>query len=218
MIKSDKKGDIYISPRALGGITKMSLHRDGKCQIGFTADYPRHPGAGSRHWERWKLPAIPPPARVLRILIPQSELRSFAERHDEGLQWLPAPEAGAIGVVTLVLAPPDANMITRNGAELVGTLRTALRSAWVYYVRHAIDPALANVIASARARLYERYQGKLSPAVGTRSIWWSTNADHDRQVLELAYDVDNGDAPRLATRFRNWLSRQLARIRLRLGP
>lgn len=186
MIKANKKGDIYVYPRALGGITKMSLHRDGKCQVGFTAECPGKPKDGSRHWETWRLPDVPPPVRVLRILVPQSELRVFEERQDDGLMWLPAPDEGAVGVVTLILAPPNF-VIDLAPENQIGAIQTTLRNAWIFYVRHPIDASLAATIEDARTRMHQGYR-LMDAKAGTRSIWWSSNPGHDRQVLELAYE------------------------------
>jgi hypothetical protein len=33
------KGDIYAAVRNLGGVTKASFHRDGKCHVRFTSEY-----------------------------------------------------------------------------------------------------------------------------------------------------------------------------------
>ena len=50
----NKKGDIYVAVRSLGGIIKASFHRDGRCQVGFTDSYAmtasRRFGVRFRQW------------------------------------------------------------------------------------------------------------------------------------------------------------------------
>lgn len=80
----NKKGDIYVAQRSLGGITKASFHRDGKCHVGFHSDYAdtasRRFGVAKRLWEKWRLPDDPV-VRVLQVLVFHSELRLFADRN-----------------------------------------------------------------------------------------------------------------------------------------
>ena len=190
---SNKKGDIYAAVRSLGGTVKASFHRDGKCHVGFTSEYAATAtarfGVARRHWETWRLPADPV-ARVLQILIPFSDLRLFATLDDAELTWLPAPPMGSIAVVSIVVAPPDAELCTPEGSSsthIVGTVRTSLRNAWAFYAHNPIDESLARTITLEREKLKDvPVPSGLPP--GTRAMIWDSRADHDRKVLELAHD------------------------------
>jgi hypothetical protein len=76
----NKKGDVYLSVRSLGGVLKASFHRDRRCQVGFTSNYTETAiqrfGARSRHWERWVLPEAPT-VRAVQIVVPANELVPF---------------------------------------------------------------------------------------------------------------------------------------------
>ncbi len=187
------KGDVYVAVRSLGGITKVSFHRDGKCQVGFTSEYA--PTAASRfqtqtrHWETWRLPTQPV-ARVLRILIPGAELRRFAG-HDTGtVVWLPSPAPGLVSTISVMLAPPDLTLELPDelpSARIIGTVHTRLRTAWAFSADSAPDPAWARAIDTERAKLAALPRPAIvSP--GLRATVWHSRADHDRNVLELAYD------------------------------
>jgi hypothetical protein len=102
----EKKGDLYVAVRSLGAATKASFHRDGKCQVGFTNEYAvtasRRFAVESRHWQRWRLPADQV-VRVLQVLVPHSELRSFTDRDHRNVTWLPTPPEGSVAVVSIFL-------------------------------------------------------------------------------------------------------------------
>src|SRR5215510_3988745 len=104
----NKKGDIYVATRSLGGTIKASFHRDGNCHVGFTSEYKatasRRFGVSKRLWEKWRLPDDPV-VRVLQILIPHSELRVFADRNPTAdVTWLSLPSAGSISEVWIFIS------------------------------------------------------------------------------------------------------------------
>jgi hypothetical protein len=103
-LSGNKKGDIYIAVRSLGGITKASFHKDGRCQVGFTDTYQatarQRFSVTSRHWQRWQLPSAPM-VRVLQIIVPHAELRSFVDRDPREVTWLPMPPEGSVAVVSI---------------------------------------------------------------------------------------------------------------------
>jgi hypothetical protein len=184
------KGDIYAAVRSLGGIIKASFHRDGRCQVGFTNEYAPTAaarfGRQARHWETWKLPSESV-ARVLQILVPQSELRHFVERDDARVVWLSSPPAGSVAVISVLVAPPLAELMPpeTSSAALVGTVRTNFRNAWVFYAHCSIDATLGRTIAAEQVKL-ERLPKPVRVIPGTRAIVWDSRPDHDRHVLELA--------------------------------
>jgi hypothetical protein len=192
----NKKGDIYAAVRSLGGITKASFHRDGRCQVGFTEGYAatasrRFGAAASRHWERWQLPPDPI-VRILQLIVPSSELRPFvdANPHRRGMIWLPAPPEGSVGVVSVFVCVRDLTLplpADPGDAMVFGRVRASARTAWVVYARHPPDAVLAEIITMERARL-KSIPGADHVPSGTRASLWESRADHDRHVLELACD------------------------------
>jgi hypothetical protein len=188
----NKKGDIYVAVRSLGGIIKASFHRDGKCQVGFTSDYSatasRRFGVANRLWEKWQLPENPV-VRVLQILIPHSELRSFADRNPTAdVTWLPAPPGGSIGAVSIFISKPEIERFSLgdvSNAIILGNVQTVIRTAWVVYVHYPMDPTLAKRVDDERMRL-KRNPRAVNSAAGARVQLWEHKEGHDRYVLELA--------------------------------
>jgi hypothetical protein len=186
------KGDVYAAVRSLGGMIKASFHRDGKCQVGFTSEYAvtalSRFGRRRRHWETWKLPTEPM-VRVLQILVPQSELRRFTRNEGAGVVWVPAPALDSIAVVSAIVAPPLAEVTPEmsSNACLIGTVRTNLRNAWVFYNHCSPDATLRKIIAVEKAKL-RRLTERVTVPPGTRAIIWDSRPDHDRHVIELACD------------------------------
>ena len=191
----NKKSDIYAAVRSLGGITKASFHRDGRCQVGFTDAYAvtasRRLGATSRHWETWQLPPDPI-VRILQLIVPSSELRPFVDANpqQESIIWLPAPPEGSVGVVSVFLCIGDVPLPLPSSivdAIVFGRVRASARTARLVYARHRPDTALAETIERERTRLRGIPGADRVPS-GTRASLWESRADHDRHVLELACD------------------------------
>jgi hypothetical protein len=188
----NKKGDFYVAVRSLGAITKASFHRDGKCQVGFTQGYEATAAqlyaVKSRHWEKWQLPADQV-VRVLQILVPHSELRSFTDRIDDDITWLPTPPEGSVAVISIFISTQGIEVSAPNSthaAMVVGNIRTSTRTAWLVYAHHPIDATMATVISDEHAKL-ERIPGAGSWPLNTRAAVWESRKDHDYHVLELAY-------------------------------
>ena len=120
ILSGHKKGDIYVAVRSLGGITKASFHKDGRCHVGFTHEYQatasQRFGGISRHWQRWRLPAAPI-VRVLQIVVPHAELRAFVDRGPREVTWLPIPPEGSIAVVSIYVSAPDIELPFPSGAH-----------------------------------------------------------------------------------------------------
>ena len=187
------KDDIYVAIRSHGGKIKASFHRDGQCQVGFTRDYAASRGLAvpSRHWEKWQLPADPV-VRVLQVMVPHSELRSFIDRKPQDLTWLPTPPEGSLAVASIFVttqatALPLPLPGCAHGAILVGKVPTSIRTAWLVYDHTPIDAALAELINGARAK-FHNLPGILESGNWPREALWDSRADHDRHVLELARD------------------------------
>jgi hypothetical protein len=197
-IWSEYKGDVYVSVRCLGGTYKMSLHKDGKCQFGFTKEYEKLAkerfGIENRHQELWRLPDEPI-IRALQILIPASELREAEVSNPQKLTWLETPPAGNIGTISLFITAPDVKFdIPKDtpGASLVGKLETAIRNAWIAYAFTNPDDKLKRLVKNEKEKLLLLPTQEPVPA-GTRATLWDSTNSHERHVLELAYDVNNGE-------------------------
>ena len=197
-IWSNYKGDVYVSVRCLGGTYKMSLHKDGKCQFGFTKEYEKLAeerfGIENRHQELWRLPDEPI-IRALQILIPASELREAEVSNPQKVTWLETPPAGIIGTISLFLTAPDVKFDipeTTCGARLVGKLETSIRHAWVTYAFTKPDDELKKIVKNEKEKLLSLPRAESVPA-GTRATLWDSKNSHERHVLELAYDVNNGE-------------------------
>ena len=187
----NKKGDIYVAVRCLGGIVKASFHRDGKCQVGFTDNYAgtasRRFAVKSRHWETWRLP-VKPVVRILQILVPHSELRPFSHRNDRDITWLPTPPEGSVSVVSIFVSAQGIKLAAPNGAPpetVVGNVRTSSRTAWLVYAHNPIDAATAKFLDDERMKLRGNPEAATWPPC-TRAAMWDSREDHDRHVLELA--------------------------------
>lgn len=191
LLVGNKKGDLYVSVRSLGGITKASFHRDGRCQVGFTDAYRETAGARfgaaeSRHWETWRLPDEPM-VRVLQIFVPRTDFRAFVDRNSSPVTWLPTPPDGAVAAVSIFVSTGIADTSLPAGASLVGQVRASTRTAWVVYAHTPVDAAIGRMIGAARARIPPGPGAGKWPA-GTRTAIWESRPDHDRHVLELACD------------------------------
>jgi hypothetical protein len=189
----NKKGDIYIANRSLGDMIKASFHRDGKCQVGFTSEYAptaaQRFGCILRHWEKWVLPSEPV-VRILQVLIPHSELRSFTTPDDREITWLPVPPEGSIAVVSVFVTTPGIERLLPSAdhpAIVVGKVPTCARTAWLVYANNPLDAASAKLVDEERTKL-KQIPGAQSVPPGTRAAVWESRQDHDRHVLELACD------------------------------
>ena len=190
----NKKGDIYVAVRILGGIVKASFHRDGKCQVGFTAEYTetatRRFAIKSRHWETWRLPTESV-VRVLQVIVPHSELRPFVDSDSiSDLHWLPTPPEGSVAVASIVLSPVKAELEIPSGDRsgmIIGLVQTSIRTAWLIYAHNPIDAEMAKIIAGEHETIRHLPEADGCPS-GTRAALWESRSDHDRHVLELACD------------------------------
>jgi len=191
----NKKGDIYISTRSLGGILKASFHRDGNCHVGFTSQYvetarKRFSNVQSRHWDRWTIPDDPI-VRVVQIAVPASELREFSSEEAPQMKWIPVPPSGSVSVVSVFIAQPGVEMKwpgSAHGAKPLGVILTARRTTWVVYAQNPIDEDTRDWI--------ERYREKVASLPGVadaprepsvRTILWGFREKHDRFFIELAW-------------------------------
>jgi hypothetical protein len=192
----NKKGDIYVSVRSLGGILKTSFHRDGNCHTGLTSHYAGSgdslaPKEGSRYWDQWQLPNDPV-VRALQIVVPSSELRKYKSNESAQMKWLPSSIPGSVSVVSIFIAQPGAlktRPAAEHGAKPLGIIMTNNRIVWAVYAENPIDD-------NGRAEI-EKYRAKVTNMPGAakvpkkpeiRAILWGSENNQDRFFIELAWD------------------------------
>ena len=183
----NRKGDVYVAVRSLGGVIKVSFHRDGKCHFGFTKESKATTSSGSRHIQRWHLP-IDQVVRALQIIIPHSELRSFRERNMKRLCWLPSPPANSVAVVSIFISPATIELSTvqiQGAATIFGKIITDIRTAWLIYGYIPRDNSLSDLIQNEHDKLKPVPGAELWPS-NTRAALWEDRKDHNRHVLEIA--------------------------------
>jgi hypothetical protein len=193
---ANKKGDVYISRRGAGGIYKVSFHRDGNCQIGFTSDYEETakkllPLFPSRHWYRWKVPDEQT-VRALQIVVPHSEMRAFPSIEEEQTAWIPAPPHDSVSVVSIFFAKPGTEEIWPGAAEGIkplGVLTSPKRITWAVFSDNPIDDDLRAWIEHNRLRVANDPKAGDAPRKpGTRVMVWGSRGEGDLYLLELAWD------------------------------
>jgi hypothetical protein len=175
-----KKGDAYLAMRSMGGLLKVSIHRDRRCNVGFTSEFAKQAqeqfGTRVRHWHRWKLPDAPM-VRAFQVVIPDSELAEFDEEDTEPMAWIPAPGAGQAAVFTLFVAEPP-NEFRWNSPEesgqLIGTMICPTRFTWLVHHNQSLDNATLEMIENGRRRAEEHAGAKLknAPPDGLRMVLW----------------------------------------------
>ncbi len=193
----EKKGDVYISRRGTGGIIKVSIHRDGNCQIGFTQEYEniakeRFPDFESRHWKKWKIPDEPL-VRVLQIVVPNSELRAFPSKEEKQTTWIPSPPQDSVSVVTIFIKKPNAEDEVWPGAaegiKPLGVIPSENRIAWAVYSDNPIDDNLREFIARHRLMVANRPKAASAPrGPETRMVIWGARDEHCLFLVEYAWD------------------------------
>ena len=193
-IWGNKKGDIYVASRSLGGVLKTSLHRDRRCNTGFTTSYHDRPGSlspkgRSRHLDRWSLPDVPA-VLAAEILIPGTELRAAPVRGAEKVKWLTAPRPDQLLVASVVLVRSGAPPVDWNelgpGLEPLGVVRTELRSACVV---HKTIPMSAAIRSRVKQEIAHASQTIKEPRrTGYRLQLLGQRGDRvPRQFMDLAW-------------------------------
>jgi hypothetical protein len=177
----DKKGDVYLAVRSLGGVVKASFHKDRRCSVGFTKEYERTAserfGGDNRHWERWALPDQEV-VRAAHVVIPGSELRVFESDDASQMRWLPAATPGRAAVVSIFIAePPSARSWPgpESGTEVIGVMSVPSRFTWVVYAEQELDQQGLAMISDARAKAIQHLPSPLPhDSAGLRTMIWGT--------------------------------------------
>ena len=192
----NKKGDVYLSVRSLGGILKTSFHRDRKCHTGFTSSYAdtareNFEDVVSRHVDEWTLPDEPV-VRAVQVLVPASELRVFDSREANQTKWMPTPAQNSASVVSVFLAKREAVRTwpgSERGALPLGIVMTPVWTAWAVFIAHQIDDDTRDWIEQLRSRMKSSARAAHIPReAGTRAVLGGVRKERDRFLLELAWD------------------------------
>jgi hypothetical protein len=199
----NKKGDVYVAARSITREVKASFHRDRKCHLGFTHDYynetarTQFPGLTSRHWDHWVI-SDEPMARALQIVLPASELRSFASQKAAQTKWLPPPSENSTSEVSNFIVDrrtmgrptdskwPDASV----GAQPLGLIDIppAGRTVWAVHAYNALDDGAMACIRKQRRmveNLTDDYKAHRGP--DARAMLAGSRQGRTRYFLEFAW-------------------------------
>jgi hypothetical protein len=191
----NKKGDIYVSARSLGGVLKASFHRDGRCHIGFTSEYvetakKRFSHFRGRLWDKWTLPEAPI-VRAFQVVIPEPELRPFPVDDESQMKWLPSPPPDFLSVVSVFIAKPPGEKSwpgQANGSLPVGVLLTRSRLVWVVHAQNPIDEHTAKWLEDQKARTAASpHAANSQRGTGIRGMMVGSRND-ERFAVEIAWD------------------------------
>ena len=192
----NKKGDLYLAVRSLGGMVKASFHRDRRCQVGFTREYEETArlrfGTSQRHWETWVLPNEPW-VRVAQIVIPASDLAPFVGHESPKTTWLTAPAFGSASLVSIFVAEPPALESWPEifeGVRPLALFTYATRTAWAVSTSFVLDTDTIRRMSDGRERANELPGASDAPRnPSTRAVLWgsSSGAVHDLYFYELGW-------------------------------
>jgi hypothetical protein len=198
----NKKGDFYLSVRALGGTFKTSLHRDRRCQTGFTKEYSTiNPLGRERHLDRWALPDAPI-VKAFQVIVPANELTEFPAEDKDPMKWLSSAPVGWLSIVTVYLASfeylkqagepfPGASL----GADLIGL---AVARTRVAFVIHMHQPELENMISDIdryRKHMMVRPDIATRPrGPGWRAVLGGGDGTETRYMIEISVGPDASHA------------------------
>lgn len=181
----NKKSDFYLAVRTLGGIQKVSYHRDGWCQVGFTREYAnraqqRFTEVQSRVMRRWQLPESPF-VRVAQIVIPACELRKYDSDVSADTVWLSPPDEDSLGIISVFLASTGIKPSLSEGMpepEPVGAIVTQKRTSWVLYTTQPLDESLQNMLERGRQQVSSVMRAfDVTPLPEVRAIAFADAAD-----------------------------------------
>ncbi len=150
---SEEKSDIFVAPRGLASVVKVSLHQSGENFDSFTSEFVnRHQRQVGTRMPRarasWKRTSFETSgvARVYQIIFPHSELRDFpleAGEKAEAIVWIPPLETSEATSVDILLTRPGLESIQFN--EFVPSTPRPLA--------HWFLPNRQNMMATARAMM-----------------------------------------------------------------
>ena len=189
----DKKGDACLAMRSLGSQLKVSVHRDRRCNVGFTKEYEgtarERFGATSRHWARWTLPEGSV-VRAFQVVVPDSDLAEFSSEEAEPMVWIPAPGEGRAVVFSLFVAePPQAFNWEdpEHSGQLIGTMIAKSRFTWLVHKSQDINAETRQFIEHNRHKALEMAAGSVrkEDRLNARLALWGHRETNDFFFIEL---------------------------------
>lgn len=125
------KSDIYIAPRNLAGILKVSLHESGEWRSAFTYEYASKkfdktmPISESRIIEEWDRPIdiSPGVSLAFRIVIPNDDLMAVPVDQNTALKitWITPPTEEDLTEVAVILTHSNVEVSDWPGKNNMGT-------------------------------------------------------------------------------------------------
>lgn len=181
----DIKGDVYLAGRQHGRELKVSIHRDGNCSFGFTNESGRSieniDGMSSRHFVRWKLPAVPV-AKVAEIIIPSSELACFKSDEKEPMRWLDIPAPNMMKIFWLYIAEPPSAFNWENpikNGQMLATIQSNNRLAWLVHFDVDVHEDIAKCIGEFRNRISVIEALENESSEGIRMVMWAKKQENN---------------------------------------
>jgi hypothetical protein len=123
--------DVYLAPRSIAGVQKISLHETGSWSHSFVSDEKAAPfvAPGSpRHVEIWQRQAEFSAgwSRGYVVMVPWTELRLWPEREQGEIVFAPSPGHGYWTHIEIIfVAAGTATALIIDEMYLLGTLRLA---------------------------------------------------------------------------------------------
>lgn len=190
--------DAYLSVRRLSGTWKISLHRSGSWQIGFTDEFVTKSALplANRHLDIWQMPRELTAGlrRSVEVVFPDSELRPWqvGATDRKPVYVVPAPGVGHAAIVEFLFMEPQP------------PLRLEFEAAFHVAVLGLCDGSMLRVVARQVWWLEEDEEwllaskqdllAKVDPDVrrtarDPRGFLYGTHPDGIRYVVELAGDL-----------------------------
>jgi hypothetical protein len=173
---SNPKGDFYLAGRSIGHLLKASLHRDGRCHVGYTKEHADSIGVSDRHLHRWTIP-LDRLVKPIQIMVPEEDLVPFPASEKADTQWVPSAAPGSARFVGIIVVP------TSNLASLgepwpgsrrtkpIAVVTTQARTAFVLHWDNPVTPEQAESLRSLRRQMAaEAARRGLAPDADLRGV------------------------------------------------
>jgi len=194
----NKKGDFYLSVRALGGTFKTSLHRDLRCHTGFTSEYAAiRTLKRERHLDRWEIPDHPL-VKAFQVITPPNELAKFPAEDKDPMKWLPRAPGGSMSIITVFLATPEYFKASGEaypgasvGADLIGLAFTRNRAAFLIHAQQRQPENMTSDIERYRTQMLATPRiAKEQRQPGWRAVLFGGDGADTRYVVEISVGPD----------------------------
>lgn len=166
------KGDVYLSARSMAGDLKVSLHESGECALALTREHLKKQNlpVQQRARETWTPVGMGAPgfSRALSIVIPPTELRTFAPPPKKApVVFIPPAPEGMVTEISAIFSEAGTQVDHWPGATTGGTSFLAAyslmpkRSLW--FVSRNVD------LPDKWRDEIERYRTALRPVASAQS-------------------------------------------------